>query len=106
MSGNLTWMMDAVQSVGMLVLGWYGYLMKKEMADAALIHEMQAKIESLEHRSGLIEQRQTYAPTHADLAAMHEKMNELSGHMRQQSGVLEGLRRSVDRVETHLLDRK
>lgn len=104
MPGSYSWVMDAIQSIGMVVLGWYGWVMKKQMADAALLREMQEELTQAKHKIALIEQSSHSAPTHQDLADLHNRINDLSGAVRELVGVMSGVQRSLDRVETKLMN--
>jgi septal ring factor EnvC (AmiA/AmiB activator) len=102
--GSYSWVMDAIQSIGMVVLGWYGWIMKKEMADAKLLREVQEELALAKQKIALIEQSSHNAPTHQDLGDLHNRINDLSGAVRELVGVMSGVQRSLDRVETKLIN--
>lgn len=101
--GGYTWLMDLIQSIGMAVLGWYGWMMKKEMADAKLLREVQEELALAKQKIALIEQSSHNAPTHQDLGDLHTRINDLSGAVRELVGVMSGVQRSLNRVEDKLM---
>lgn len=103
-SGSYSWVMDVVQTIGMIVLGVYGWLMKKEMADAKILSEVQEELAQAKQKIALIEQQNNNAPTHQDLGDLHSRINDLSGAVRELVGVMSGVQRSLDRVETKLMN--
>lgn len=104
MMQSYSWVMDVVQSIGMVVLGWYGWIMKKEMADAALLRAMQEDLMQTKQELALLKREASHAPTHQDLGELHNRMNDLSGAVRELVGVMSGVQRSLDRVETKLMN--
>ncbi|ANJ66035.1 hypothetical protein A9404_00355 [Halothiobacillus diazotrophicus] len=103
-SQGYTWLMDGLQTLGMIVLGWYGWVMKKEMADAQVLRELQTELANAKQTIALLEQRIFNSPTHQDLGDLHERINDLSGAVRELVGVMSGVQRSLDRVETKLIN--
>lgn len=101
---NYGWVMDAMQTIGMAVLGWYGYVMKKQMADAQILRDMQEELADAKQEIVLIKQLNRNAPTHQDLGDLHNRINDLSGAVRELVGVMSGVQRSLDRVETKLIN--
>jgi len=104
MMQSYSWAMDAIQSVGMVLLGWYGWMMKKEMADAALLRAMQEELAKTQQELALLKQSSHNAPTHQDLGDLHNRINELSGAVRELVGVMSGVQRSLNRVEDKLIN--
>lgn len=104
MQGNYSWLMDLIQTAGLLVLSWFGWVMKKQMADAALLRQMQQELTETKQELALLQQLTKNAPTHHDLAELHTRINELSGAVRELVGVMSGVQRSLDRVETKLIN--
>ncbi|MHB9021317.1 MAG: DUF2730 family protein [Halothiobacillus sp.] len=104
MTSTYAWITDGIQTLGMLILGYLGYVMKKEMADAKVIKTIEDELIAAKQRIALIEQQQINAPTHQDLSTLHERINDLSGAVRELVGVMRAVERSVDRVETKLIN--
>lgn len=104
MQTNYAWAMDLIQTAGLLILSWYGWVMKKQMADAALLRAMQEELGETRQELALLKQQTTHAPTHQDLADLHTRINELSGAVRELVGVMSGVQRSLNRVEDKLIN--
>lgn len=103
-SSGYSWVMDLIQTIGMIVLGVYGWLMKRDMADAEEMLKLKEKLAEAEKKIALLEQRNHNAPTHQDLGDLHNRINDLSGAVRELVGVMSGVQRSLDRVETKLIN--
>lgn len=104
MISNTTIIMDGIQSAGMIALGWYGWMMKKQMADVLHLRQVESNLDAAHQKIALLEQSSKHAPTHTDLADLHARINDLSGAVRELVGVMSGVQRSLDRVETKLIN--
>jgi len=52
-----------------------------------------------------VEEAGRHAPTHTDMGALEKELGALRGDVQQMSGGLEGIRRAVDLINQHLLNR-
>ncbi len=97
---------DAIQTIGLVIIGIYGYGVRKAMNNLAQLQQLDADVESVDKRLTAIEHASRHAPTHADLAAIYGRINLLAERQSEMVGSLTGIQRGLDRVEEHLLNRK
>lgn len=68
-----------------------------------LAETMDERMDAHEGRLTRVEEKLRHAPGHGDLAAVHTRINELSGAIRELVGVMNGVQRSLSRVEDVLI---
>lgn len=69
----------------------------------ALASDMDQRMDTHEGRITRLEERVRNSPGHPELAAVHGRINELSGAIRELTGVMNGVQRSLSRVEDVLI---
>ena len=91
---------------GSALAGVYTWVTARTKANRAAIDKVEEYVTETIRRVDRLEQRADAAPGHEDLAVLHDRITDLSGAVRELTGVMKGLRRSVDRVETYLLEKE
>lgn len=91
---------------GSAAAGVYTWITGRTKANRAAIERVDEHLQETIRRVDRLEQRADAAPGHEDLGVVHDRITELSGSIRELTGVMKGLRRSVDRVETYLLEKE
>lgn len=84
----------------------YTWVANRTKANRAAIDRVDHHLGEVVRRVDRLESRADAAPTHDDLAVLHERINDLAGAVRELTGVMGAVRRSIDRVETYLLENK
>lgn len=84
----------------------YSWVSSRTKANRAAIDRVDTRLSDVTRRVDRLETRADSAPTHEDLAVLHERINELSGAVRELTGVMGAVRRSIDRVESYLLQHR
>lgn len=67
--------------------------------------ELDAKMAALDHRVTIVEQDVRHGPSHADIKELSHRIEELHGDLKELGGGVTGIRRAVDLMNQHLLDR-
>ncbi|WP_241085749.1 DUF2730 family protein [Candidatus Vondammii sp. HM_W22] len=92
---------------GVVVVNFaYTWVANRSKANRKAIEGVDERMTETIRRTDRLEQRADNAPSHNDLAVLHDRITDLSGAVRELTGVLQAMRRSVDRVETYLLERE
>ncbi|MCC7082177.1 MAG: hypothetical protein IT530_16010 [Burkholderiales bacterium] len=52
-----------------------------------------------------VEEAGRHAPNHGDMRDLRKELGELHGDVQRMAGGLEGIRRAVDQINQHLLDK-
>lgn len=98
---------EVVQAVITIVLWLYVRGVNRHRATTEHIEQlataMDARMDGHENRITRVEEKLRHAPGHEDLAAVHGRINELSGAIRELTGVMNGVQRSLSRVEDVLI---
>lgn len=97
---------DAIQTIGLFVIGIYGWGIRKAMNNLRELQKLDAEVDGVEKRLTAIEHITSHAPTHTDLAAIYGRINLMAERQSEMNGTLSGIQRGLDRVEEHLLNRK
>lgn len=97
---------DAIQTVGLVIIGIYGFGIRKAVNNLKKLDQLDSEVESVDKRITAMELTSRHAPTHADLAAIYSRINLLAERQSETNGTLSGIQRGLDRVEEHLLNRK
>lgn len=97
---------DAIQTIGLVIIGIYGYGVRKAVNNLKKLDQLDSEVESVDKRITAMEHTARHAPTHADLAAIYSRINLLAERQSETNGTLSGIQRGLDRVEEHLLNRK
>lgn len=79
-------------------------IIQRSMANKAAIETEQKAREELNKRVIKLEAHIDNAPNHNHLGDIHTRINELSGSVSELVGVMSGVQRSLDRVETKLIN--
>lgn len=98
---NLT---DIVQTIGIIIIGIYTFSLRHGIANKKSIEELEIELVAAKSRMVALENRLESAPTHQDLGNLHDRINDLSGAVRELVGVMSGVQRSLDRVEDKLMN--
>lgn len=101
---NAQHLMDLVQTIGIIVLGLYSFALRKATVNKAAIDRVDEHVEELVRRVDRLEARVDGAPDHDDIGNLHDRITELSGALRELVGVMSAVQRSLDRVETKLIN--
>jgi len=84
----------------------YTWVTARTKANRAAIDRVDERMTETVRRVDRLEQRAEAAPTHNDLSVLHDRITDLSGAVRELTGVMQAMRRSIDRVETYLIERE
>lgn len=115
--GAARFWMDALQVGGLLALGLYQHLTNKAKANTSAINTVRGDLERLygrlEQRIGRSERRQDVfesqmagAPTHQDLAKLHERLNSVAEDLSDAGGQMRALSHQLSMVNEYLLNSK
>lgn len=91
----------AVLAIGNMIWNW---MISRSMANKKAIDGIRDAHSELADRLTKVEGHIDHAPTHNDLAKIYEYMREVAEDVNKMSGYMEGLSRSMDRVENKLLN--
>lgn len=112
---------QVLQFIATAGVGFYVYMSNKDKVTNDRIDKMQEdsnkqmekleddiddKMEKQGERIAGLEARSGGAPTHADLARMHEKINEVAGSMKELKGEFTATNRTLQLIHETLMDRK
>ncbi|WP_027366946.1 DUF2730 family protein [Desulfocurvibacter africanus] len=61
--------------------------------------------EDFEKRLSRVESDSSHAPRHGDLSKIYERLNAVAGTVADQGGELRAIRRSLDLINQHLLNK-
>lgn len=89
---------DVFQFVCLAAIGLYTRNVNRTRAQ-------RAEVTALAQRVTILEQDVRHMPSHNDLNGISSRIEELNKSVAQMSGGLEGLRRAVDLMNEHLLNR-
>ncbi len=67
--------------------------------------ELDHKMAQLDRRVTIVEQDVRHGPSHGDIKELGQRLEELHGDLKEMHGGLTGIRRAVDLMNQHLLDR-
>lgn len=90
----------AVLAIGNMVWNW---IISRSMANKQAIETEREAREAMDKRLIELEGHINHAPTHEDLAEIYKYMREVAQQVNRMAGHMEGLSRSMDRVENKLL---
>lgn len=97
---------DAVVMITVVANFAYTWIANRHKANRAAIDRVDEHLTEVVRRVDRLESRADSAPTHEDLSVLHERVTDLAGAVRELTGVMGAVRRSIDRVETYLLENK
>jgi len=118
--------MQFINAVGVLAVGVYTWLISRSVANREAIDKLVARqaesdrridhldsvsehvptqrdLAETERRIERLESIFDHAPTHQDLSQLHGRINDLSEAVSRLVGVMSAVQRSLDRVETKLM---
>ena len=95
--------MQLINAVGVIAVGIYTWLISRSVANREAIEKQAAHQAEADRRIDRLESVSDHAPTHQDLSELHGRINDLSGAVRELVGVMGAVQRSLDRVETKLM---
>ena len=93
----------AVIMVANLIYTWF---LNRDRVSTARIKDVERAIESHRERLARAEERLKSAPTHADMGALHERINAVYGSLEKLAGEVSGLSRNVNLIHQHLLEER
>lgn len=107
---------DILQAVGTVSVMIYVWWINRSRATKSAIEEVDDKITTVKHdvrnelhgidrRLGDVENGLRHLPDHRDLAAIHEKVNDVAGTMKQVSGELSSMNRTLDLINEFLINK-
>lgn len=97
--------LSAVQWVTTLAVGVYAWWTARNRATAKSIADVKNQVDGVDGRVLLLEDRAKSAPTHDDLGKLYERLGQINGNVERLVGEFSAHRRSVDRIQEHLLNR-
>lgn len=110
--------MDWNQAKFWLELGMFFYMIAGSIAGWVIVKqratqddldelrkEGNAQLSGYGARLTRLEEEVRHAPTHTDLGAVYEKLNEMNGELQKASGSMEGMRQQLSMINQHLMDK-
>lgn len=89
---------------------FYVYMSNKDKVTndriGKLEDDLDIKLDGYGERIATLEAKTGGAPTHADLAGIHEKINEVSGSMKELKGEFTATNRTLTLIHETLMERK
>lgn len=95
-SGLRFWL-DIFQLAGICIIGVYSWWANRERVT-------NKRFERQEKRLNALESEVKRFPSHSQLKELSDRIDRLHGDMREMSGSLKGLTRSVDLMSEHLIN--
>ena len=95
--------LDVVVIVVVALNTVYTWWTSRTRATQAAIDRVDGHLGEQVRRIDRLEVRVDDAPDHDDLAALHEKLNDVGGSLRALNGEMGGIRRAVDLIHRHLM---
>lgn len=100
------------QVIGYVILGVYVWFSSRQKATVAEIKDVREKMENLEKSQSLrcsehmtrtttLEAAAKNAPTHSDLGAVYDRVNEVKGSVDSMKGTLRGVSTQVNLLVEH-----
>jgi len=95
---NRFWL-DFAQGAFSFLIGVYAWISRRHQATVD-------QIGSLESRMDRVEIEIKHAPTKEDFRLLADRVGQVHGDLRELSGSMSGLKRAVDIMNEHLLNRE
>lgn len=100
---SIKFLLDVLQMLVTAAIALYLWQARKHTATNARVSELESDVALHGDRLSRIEVAMRGLPTHDDIGGVFQRISEVHGDVRQMRGSLEGLSRSVDLINQHLL---
>lgn len=101
--------LDSAQFLLLGAIGFYVHLVTRQRVTETqfdqLKDELHQSLNGFGQRLARAEEALRHGPTHGDMSGLARELGELRGDVQQMAGGLEGIRRAVDLINQHLLNR-
>jgi len=91
--------LQALNAIATMALAIHGWLLRRQMANRQAIEQLAERMETIERRIERHEAKLDQAPGHEHLSELRDAIATMQGQIRHMS-------RSLDRIETYLLERE
>ncbi|MCG8470538.1 MAG: hypothetical protein MI742_01610 [Desulfobacterales bacterium] len=98
--------LDAGQWVTTLLVGLYVWIANKAQATVNEVNRVKSGMGALENRIIKLETAIKTVPSHDDLAAVYERINDVAENVAELSGKMDGVQGSLGMIHDHLLNEK
>ena len=102
----LRFYLDVVQWVSTVGLGIFVWMKNRTQANTNEVKEVKAGMGALENRVIKLETAIKAVPSHDDLGAVYERINDVAENVAELSGKMDGVRGGLDMIHDHLLNSK
>lgn len=82
----------------------YTWVVNRSKANASAIKSVDNRVSKLDSRVGRLESDIHHLPSHDDLGAIHEKVNDVAKGMEGLRGELSAINRTLGLINEHLLN--
>lgn len=103
---------DLVYLLGVIAVGVYAWIISRSKVNTEAIVEVDGRLNDHEVRIVRLEEYDRHAPNREDIEQLHTRVsnvkdavNEVGEKMANLSGVLSGMKRSVDRLNDYHMNR-
>lgn len=107
--------LDALQVGALAGIGVYTWWTSRTRATRAAIDrvdaaarerhtELAARVDAVERRQSLIEQRQEHTPTHDDIGKIYDRLNAINESVRSMSGEFKAVQATTQMIHEYLLN--
>lgn len=101
--------LDVAQFAVLGAIGIYVHVVTRQRVTETQFDELRKdlhlSLDGFGQRLARAEEAQRHGPTHGDMSSLARELGELRGDVQQMAGGLEGIRRAVDLINQHLLNR-
>ena len=101
--------LDVAQFAMLGGIGFYVHIVTRQRVTERQFEDMKDSLtESLNgfgQRLARAEEAQRHGPTHGDMSGLSKELSEVRGDLQRRAGGLEGIRRAVDSINQHLLNK-
>lgn len=108
--GALRFWFDVVQVVGTIAIGVYVWLANRQRVTTQSIrqleHDVDERLDDHGTRLSRLEEEVRHLPTHNDIGGVFKRIDQIHGDLKELTGAMSGLRRAVDLINDHLLNRR
>ena len=94
---------DLGQYLVTVALGFYVWLGNRSRRTATRIDDVREEVDALTRRVALLESDLAHTPSHEDLGALYNRVNDVAEDMAGLQGKVDGIKGAVEMIHEHLL---